>query len=475
MRNRTRIAPLGIIGGLLLLFIVTAAACDDGPQPTVTEAVHPALEKAVATLRNTSSFGFVERWSESIGGISLEFGETGFEATGNYQSPDRFTKRALVSEFPVQPAIPARSINVGEERYLIDPATGEWMLFHDDLGLGQIYRESLFRNPVDLFSAILAEGEPHEYQGIITLDGVSVHHFVSATRRQAYTRAAGPLHIEIWVGVEDLLVRKMTRSHSWTEVPCEPDRPCPDIGVIPGSEFNSLQFSFSGDESPIVAPPVSARDTVQSPFGPMALFRNVHVPFSIRYPAAWKRDLQQFVWKLAVFRDQDEPAHRRLSITTEFIDEVGFKAEHGQCFEDSVDEISVTWCNLVKHMDSLLGEGTLRAKDYTDYWLAGSRDLGGWLFSRSDIEVGSRQRFGSGNGSSSETMDIRGVDNTWTDTAAGRRLTYVQRVQKGHPECDVESLHCFAVINVSYVDLTGALKSLQELADHSFSTIRAQE
>ena len=85
-------------------------------------------------------------------------------------------------------------------------ATGEWMLSHDDLGLGQIYRESLFRNPVDLFSAILAEGEPHEYQGIITLDGVSVHHFVSATRRQAYTRAAGPLHIEIWVGVEDLIL-----------------------------------------------------------------------------------------------------------------------------------------------------------------------------------------------------------------------------------------------------------------------------
>ena len=149
--------------------MVAAAACDDGPQPTATEAVHPALEKAVATLRNTSSFGFVERRSESIGGISLEFGGTGFEATGNYQSPDRFTKRALVSEFPVQPAIPARSINVGEERYLIDPATGEWMLFHDDLGLGQIYRESLFRNPVDLFSAILAEGEPHEYQSIITL------------------------------------------------------------------------------------------------------------------------------------------------------------------------------------------------------------------------------------------------------------------------------------------------------------------
>ena len=115
--------------------MVAAAACDDGPQPTATEAVHPALEKAVATLRNTRSFGFVERRSESIGGISLEFGETGFEATGNYQSPDRFTKRALVSEFPVQPAIPARSINVGEERYLIDPATGEWMLIHEDLGL----------------------------------------------------------------------------------------------------------------------------------------------------------------------------------------------------------------------------------------------------------------------------------------------------------------------------------------------------
>ena len=173
--------------------MVAAAACDDGPQPTATEAVHPALEKAVATLRNTSSFGFVERWSESIPGISLEFGETGFEATGNYQSPDRFTKRALVSEFPVQPAIPARSINVGEERYLIDPATGEWMLFHDDLGLGQIYRESLFRNPVDLFSAILAEGEPHEYQGIITPPESAVLFCIQA-RREVMTETFSRTH-----------------------------------------------------------------------------------------------------------------------------------------------------------------------------------------------------------------------------------------------------------------------------------------
>ena len=288
-----RIAPLGIIGGLLLPFIVVAAACDDGP--------HPAVEGAVAALKNTSSFEFVERSSESHDIRPPGFAELGFEATGNYQSPDRFTKRALVREFHTQEAVSVRSINVGDENWLTDPATGEWRLFHNDLGLDRVYVESLFVNPVDRLSDVLSEGGLYEHQGVIDVEGVSVHHFVSTTHRSAYTRAAGPLHIEVWVGVEDLLVRKITRSHSWTEIPCEPDQVCPDIGVIPGSQSYSLQFSFPGDETPIVAPPVGAPEAVQSPFGPMALFRNVHVPFSIRYPAAWKRDLQQFVWKLAVF------------------------------------------------------------------------------------------------------------------------------------------------------------------------------
>ena len=323
-----------------------------------------------------------------------------------------------------------------------------------------------------LFSDVLSEGGPYEYQGIIILDDVSVHHFVSTTRKSKKATTEGTLRIEIWVSVEDLLPRKMTRHHSWTVIPCEPDQVCPDILVFPGSERIGLQFSFPGDETPIVAPPVKEADTVQSPFGPMALFKNVHVPFSIRYPAAWKRDLYTLGWRLAVFRDYEEPARRRLSITTEFMDEVGFRAGYSSCFEESVEEFQVPWCNTVKHIDSLLTEGALEAEDYTDFSLAVPRELGGLAFRRSDFEVMSRQRFESRSGSSSETLDIGFDARKWPDTSAGRRLTYVQEMPTDHPECDAESRHCYAVINVNYVDLTGELESLKELADHSFGTIR---
>lgn len=467
-----------VVGLAFSVFMaVTIVGCGDKPpqqqpHPLTPEPIHPALEGAVTALKNASTFGFVERSRDSDHLPLPEFGEVGFKATGNYQSPDRFTKRVLVRELGHLPAIHMRSISIGDERYAGDPATEEWMLFHDDLGLKKIYKESLFRNPVVLFSDVLSEGGPYEYQGIIILDDVSVHHFVSTTRKSKKVTTEGTLRIEIWVSVEDLLPRKMTRHHSWTVIPCEPDQVCPDILVFPGSERIGLQFSFPGDETPIVAPPVKEADTVQSPFGPMALFKNVHVPFSIRYPAAWKRDLYTLGWRLAVFRDYEEPARRRLSITTEFMDEVGFRAGYSSCFEESVEEFQVPWCNTVKHIDSLLTEGALEAEDYTDFSLAVPRKLGGLAFRRSDFEVMSRQRFESRSGSSSETLDIGFDARKWPDTSAGRRLTYVQEMPTDHPECDAESRHCYAVINVNYVDLTGELESLKELADHSFGTIR---
>ena len=85
-------------------------------------------------MKNASTFGFVERSRDSNHLPLPEFGEVGFEATGNYQSPDRFTKRVLVRELGHLPAIHMRSISIGDERYAVDPATEEWMLFHDDLG-----------------------------------------------------------------------------------------------------------------------------------------------------------------------------------------------------------------------------------------------------------------------------------------------------------------------------------------------------
>ena len=114
-----------VVGLAFSVFMaVTIVGCGDKPpqqqpHPLTPEPIHPALEGAVTALKNASTFGFVE---------------VGFEATGNYQSPDRFTKRVLVRELGHLPAIHMRSISIGDERYAVDPATEEWMLFHDDLG-----------------------------------------------------------------------------------------------------------------------------------------------------------------------------------------------------------------------------------------------------------------------------------------------------------------------------------------------------
>ena len=432
--------PVIVVGIVFsVLVAVTMAGCGDQPpqqqfsSPSAAP-MHPALDGAVAALRNVTSFGFVERWSSNQSDLPIEFSRS-FEAAGNYESPDRLTKRAFVHQHGFWPGISVRSISIGDARYLTDPATEDWMLFHDDLQLRNIFEDSLFRNPVDFFSDVLSEGGGYENQGVITLNGVSVHHFVSTTARSRGTRTDGTLRIEIWVGVEDSLVRQMTREHSWIPIPCDPDEVCQDILVTSGSENDSSRFSFPGDSTPIVAPPVNGTDTVSSPFGPTALFKNAHAPFSIRYPADWKRTLREFSRMVAMFWDDEEPSGRRLSIETEFLNDIGFRAEHSGCFEESVDEFSVAWCNVVKRMDSLLAKGELGAEDYTDFWFAGPRDLTAWPFRRSDIEVMSRQTFGSGSDWSAEALDIGVNARTGSDTPAVRRLTYVHRMQASHPEC----------------------------------------
>ena len=444
-------------------------AAEPSPSPT-PEPEHPALEGAVEALQAASSFGFVEHLKSSIHhGPALKSAEGGFEAIGNFQSPDNFAKRASLPDYANRQAIQVDSISLGGEEYLSDPATGEWMPLHDELRLSYDYERFLYSSPVDRFFSVVHEGDPYNYQGIINLDGVRVHHFVSTQLRRHSVRSDGPLHIEIWIGVDDLLVRKMTRSYSWEDNYCNGAEICPDILIIPGSEFYSLQLSFPGEETPIVAPPQGEAETVEGPFGPMVLFEHLHVPFSIQYPSGWRRDLQVFNWKLAVFWDRDNRG-RGLSIETEFVDEISFGAWLSECSTD-YDESWQPWCKPGRPMLSILEEGALTAENWTDYLMAASRRIGGLGNFAFSVKEGSRRGYGDWGDSSGETMDIGLGHQTRVKDVIGRRLTIVQEMQAGHSECEPESRHCFAVIHVNYWDLNGPSATLLGLADHSFSTV----
>ena len=238
--------------------------------PTV-EPTHPALEEAKAALKHAVSFRFLEHLKLSTHhGPAFGSAEGGFEAIGNYQSTGNFTKSAGFPDYANRQTIQVHSLSLRHEKYLTDPATGEWVSLHDELSLSYDYKRFLFSSPVERFFSVVREGDPYDYRGIINLDGVRVHHFVSTQLRSNSVRSDGPLHIEIWIGVDDLLVRKVTRSYSWEDNYCNGAEICPEILIIPGSEFYSLQLSFPGDKTPIVAPPQGEAETFEGPFGPMA-------------------------------------------------------------------------------------------------------------------------------------------------------------------------------------------------------------
>ena len=239
------------------------------PVPVATE--HLLLEASVEAMRNVDSFDFVEENSNSL----WEQGGGYYRITGTYQSPNKLSKHITTGRttafasgtitpnrygHSIPPVLGEtsilRTISVGDEIYVANPASGDWITDHEakeNYGTGR--RDTPWVNPVDTLERVIAEAPRYEDNGEEVLDGVSVRHLTWRThlienRRETYRQ------VDVYIGIEDSLVRKLFIGESWDEVPCDPDVPCITILIIPGSSEYTLEFSYPGDETPIVAPTV---------------------------------------------------------------------------------------------------------------------------------------------------------------------------------------------------------------------------
>ena len=462
---------------IAIVALILVAALTGSAQP-------PGVVAALEALSNSPSYEFVESGSSFIVPHASDFI---YEVTGSYQSPDRLWKRTSVRSTWGEGNTTVQSVRVGNAQYLLDPVSEEWITYHkgQEGNSNTSMESSLFINPADTLADVIAQAGQFKSKGVYSLDDVRVRHFEWSTPNfwgEVCNGQAGKVDIDLFIGVEDSLVRKLAISsswHFWTPILRPLQEQCADADLewsIVESQY-TLEFSFlsSGDETLIVAPPTD-RDIVFSEVGPMALFTNSLVPLSFRYPAEWKRDMSSLLfsndiaWKDISFTDMEAPESwpRRFQISIDFMDDAKLKERYRHlCYEGDPHETYVPLCTVVKRIDSLHAERTFTAEDHVDLRMVQSTRNRQPLW---------RQRSGDGNGWSAEVSEWVSLSDFFPGTyprryGHTRELTYLHTVASDHPRCFPGSSLCYVLIRFAYTDWTEELLETRALADYSFSTL----
>lgn len=121
---------------------------------------------------------------------------------GDIQAPDRTRGKLGISLgfFLLEIDI----ITIGEDAYITNPETGVWeRVFAEDTGFPSPYEFVL--PPMDS-----AQYEDVQIVGDNTVDGVASRHISAMVRGNYLGSAYDSLYVDMWVGVEDALVRRLT-------------------------------------------------------------------------------------------------------------------------------------------------------------------------------------------------------------------------------------------------------------------------
>ena len=500
-RRQLGTSTLGVIGGLLILLMLSAVACDGEPQPaaspefthtlTLTSTHTPTsspdpiptstppaspmapsstpsptnedapsiLQAAMEAMKEVDSFHFeasADYQGEGVGDISVLF-------NGEFESPDRMHKRAVFRHStPQLDPYHVEAIGIGDASYLTDPATGKWMPAKGHHGSEALEwtLNVLQRQPTAFLESVAASLGPEATANITTVDGIDVYHIVSGKSEVRRGRRITTTHVEVRVGVEDSLVREFRKDVHVHQAPCPSGsgdatpEPCEAIEILPSSESTSLRFTNFGKEVRILAPSVEEVEPIEGPLGPMALYESVLVPFSVQYPADWKRRLITLDPTTVHFQP-DGSTNATLLIWTLFFDEVSLQERHGQCFGDVVHQRWASICKSVEGFISALAAGEATAGRYIDDWE--SQLTQRWPLPRAPInalELVSRRTTAINGGASGDIQEYQFGPTKAPRSDVLHRLTHLYKLPGPHPRCHREAQACHVVVHVGYTGTT---------------------
>ncbi len=186
------------------------------PQPTATSipATQPApddidlealLESAALAMEDVDSFHFEMDMTIKAGveGMSMEIL---LNAMGDFQLPDRSkgTMEYTLAGLNIQ----TEYVQIGTAFYVTDPFTGEWVAATEGESVMPFDSTTMFLEP-----ALDIQLQDLALLGVETLDGVQtlrVSGLVPASMFAMGIEGVEDLQAELWVGVEDHLVRRMS-------------------------------------------------------------------------------------------------------------------------------------------------------------------------------------------------------------------------------------------------------------------------
>ena len=289
------------------------------PERTVV-TLDPTIEAAIEAMRQVDSYRFTERIEYSQKrGFRVDAGEQTLD--GAYKAPDKLQRMGLFTRRhdPYSPvpkseesAVELGYISIGNMGYALEPETGEWKAllrpFYSTLLSSEIFFNGRFFKssdaPHELFITIASEAEALSHVGQEIIDGVTVSHLSSVSRKRfryvdidengfLVTKRVPDgegdqleiLDVGLWIGLDDHLPRRMVISYARDHGPC---RDC-TTGYI-SRRNNHLRYEFSDyDRSVTIDAPAVSTSLIDTAHGPMEVFESERAPLSIQRPAGWRK------------------------------------------------------------------------------------------------------------------------------------------------------------------------------------------
>jgi len=200
---------------LLLLFIIACGDGDDTPGLSPGSSGEPSIEPALTAseiidlaspkLDNLDSFHF--KLAEKGGGTPIAMGLEMTGASGDIVPPDRLKMKieaTWLGQF-----IESELVTVGTVTYMTNPLSGNWELLSDDFNA-----VTLFKPETGIKAVMESVTEPVRVEEE-KVDGVPCFHLRGMLASEdlgsiavGHAAAGLPVETDIWIGVDDFLMRK---------------------------------------------------------------------------------------------------------------------------------------------------------------------------------------------------------------------------------------------------------------------------
>lgn len=189
----------------LSAFVLLGCGGGGGERDVPDLSAEEVLRRAAERFVDVSSFHF--RLSHENGTTQLPLNLELRTAEGDVQVPDRLA--AEIEARAVATNVRVRAVGIGDRTWITNPFTRQWQELPGDASIRSA------ADPGGLINAVVEAIRDAQVAGRERVDGVLTYKVTGRSDSAAFRRAIGSarsgftVQVEVWIGVEDFLPRKV--------------------------------------------------------------------------------------------------------------------------------------------------------------------------------------------------------------------------------------------------------------------------